>query len=414
MATIKLIVRKLGDKIRVNSKGYTTIFVQYGHSGQTTLFSTELRIAPIHLKFDGSDLDQRNPIKKTLPGFTTKNSNIQKIVILIDQIKDRLINQDIIPTIIEVKRIYEESFKSKVIIQHDFFDLFENFIKDSRTFRSKNTTKQYVTCFNHLKNFEKHDKHKITFEKIDLTFYDKLQAYLVKEVGLANTSIGTNIKDLKAFLNYIKKRGVTISADVSEFKILRERPVIIYLTQGEVQTLYSMELESDIHEKSRDLFILQAQTGLRFSDLSRLGIEHLQGNILKLKAHKTKKDIKIPLTPIASAILNKYNFKLPEIAEQKQNKNIKELCKLAKMDTKMEIPKYKGGSKTYEVFYKWQLITTHVAVKTFITHCGEKGISPKTVSEITGKTVKVILEHYYGTSDNVIVEEMEKAFGITK
>jgi|GEM_PF-5998791 len=352
MATIKLIVKKSYNQIRLNSKGQTTIFVQYGHGSQTVLFSTELRINPVHLRWNGNDLDQRDPIRKTLPGFTIKNSNIQKIVILIDQIKDRLINQDIIPTTSEVKRIYEEKFQpieSKV--QPGFFDLYNEFIDESRTFKAKNTTKQYTTCLKHLQNFEKHDKHKITFEKIDFAFYDKFQKYLVQEAGLANTSIGINVKILKSFLNHIKKRGITISADVSAFRILKEKPVIIYLTQDEVQKIYNLKLESNsVLEKSRDLFILQAQTGLRFSDLSRLGIEHLQGNILKLKAHKTKKDIKVPLTPIASVILNKYNFDLPIVHEQKQNNHIKDICKLAKIETKIEIPTYKGGGKTYEVF----------------------------------------------------------------
>jgi integrase len=247
-----------------------------------------------------------------------------------------------------------------------------------------------------------------------LTFYDQFQNYLIQEAGLANNSIGTQIKDLKAFLNYVKKRGVIVSADLSDFKVLREKPVIVYLSQKELQTLYTYDFSKNQSlEIARDLFVLQSQTGFRYSDLSRLGIQHLDGNMLRMKAHKTKKDVKVPLTPIAAAILKKYNFELPIYTEQKQNKHIKQACRLAGIKQKIEIPSYHGGTKTYETFEKWKLITTHIAVKTFITHCGELGISPKVVSEVTGKTVKVIIDHYYGTNDKVIEEEMQKAFGVS-
>jgi len=415
MATIKIIVRREKGQLKLNQRGQVLLFIQYVHDGKAVLFSTETKIEPEFLKFNGMDIDQRNPIKKTLPGFSTKNSNILKLVQKIDQIKDRLINQDKIPSSGEVKKLYEEKHTPQKPVINDFFTLFDQFISDCKATKARNTIKQYITCINHLKAYQTFSKRKITFDNINLPFYDHFQSYLIQEVGLANNSIGTQIKDLKAFLNYVKRRGVVISADLSEFKILREKPVIIYLSQKEVEILYSLDFKnSPSLEKSRDLFILQAQTGLRYSDLSRLGIEHLDGNMLRLKAHKTKKDIKVPLTPIASTILKKYNFELPVLSEPKQNKHIKQVCKAAGFKQKIEIPSYHGGSKTYRTFEKWELITTHIAVKTFITHCGELGISPKVVSEITGKTVKVIIEHYYGTNDKIIESEMEKAFGTVK
>jgi hypothetical protein len=44
----------------------------------------------------------------------------------------------------------------------------------------------------------------------------------------------------------------------------------------------------------------------------------------------------------------------------------------------------------------------------------EKGISAKVVSEIAGKTLKVILGCYNGTNDKVIETEMQKAFGVSE
>ena len=57
------------------------------------------------------------------------------------------------------------------------------------------------------------------------------------------------------------------------------------------------------------------------------------------------------------------------------------------------------------------MVSSHIAVKTFITHCGQKGISPKVVAEITGKSVQVILVYYYGIDEATIKREMERGFG---
>ena len=130
-----------------------------------------------------------------------------------------------------------------------------------------------------------------------------------------------------------------------------------------------------------------------------------------MTAYKNKKQTIVPLIPKARAILDKYNGVLPVIAEQNQNVYIKEACDLACINQPIEIVKYHGGKKTFSKVPKYSQISTHKAVSTFITHCGEKGISAKVVGEITGKTVKVILDHYYGISKETIISEMAKAFG---
>jgi integrase len=156
---------------------------------------------------------------------------------------------------------------------------------------------------------------------------------------------------------------------------------------------------------------LECQTSLRVSDRKRLSKEHIFGSAIKMTAYKNKKPVFIPLTPISREILEKYNYQLPHLSEVRSNEYIKAICLIAGIDYLVETVEYKGGNKIYTKTPKWQLITNHTAVKTFITHCGEKAISAKIVSEITGKTVKVIQDHYYGTSDKVIQLEMERAFG---
>jgi integrase len=242
---------------------------------------------------------------------------------------------------------------------------------------------------------------------------------------MANNTVGKMVKNLKAFLNsdFLRSKGIELSVNLSEWKVRKEKPLIIYLEQDELQKLVNFDLSKNKKlDKVRDLFVLQCSTGLRYSDLIRLAPAHLQGSTIKMKAHKNKKLITIPLTPVSFSILEKYDFDLQTnlhgmnrsrkpISEQKMNDYIKILAEEAGINDPIETVEYKGGQKTYKTVPKHSVLSTHKGVSTFITHCGEKGISAKLVSEITGKTVKVILDHYYGTSVKTIEKEMERAFG---
>ena len=119
----------------------------------------------------------------------------------------------------------------------------------------------------------------------------------------------------------------------------------------------------------------------------------------------------IPMTQEVKAISEKWEKKLPKLSDQVFNREVKKVAKKAGIDTPVEVARYSGGSKVFNSMPKWEKVSSHMCVKTFITHCGERGISAKTVSEITGKTVKVILQHYYGTNKDTIKSEMERAFG---
>jgi len=186
---------------------------------------------------------------------------------------------------------------------------------------------------------------------------------------------------------------------------------LFFLTEEELKQVYEFDLSKNKRlEQVRDIFVLGCTTGLRISDIKRLGHEHIQRGAIKMKDYKTGKNIFVPLRNESMEILSKYSFQLPRISDQKFNNYIKEVCKLAGICQMVEKIEYKTGKRIMKKVEKWELISSHVAVKTFITHCGQNGISPKVVSEITGKTVKIILDHYYGTDETTIMREMQRAF----
>jgi integrase len=436
-----------GGKPVINEAGQTIIYLKYGHDSKTSLFSTGIKINPKNWNDKKQLIDSTKTVKnivanadliKALEKEDNKsNAQLNLLKSKINSIVRDLQHNQVDPAIDLVKVEFEKSSNTSKEESKGFFDLFKNFIEETRITKAPNTIKQYTTCLNHLIAFQDFTKAKIKVQNIDLKFYDRFVGYLMNEKNLNNNSVGTAVKDLKVFLGYIKSRGIEVKTDLTQFKVLSEKKEILYHSQEELDILYNLEIPSneklkkkysvlwhklynkDIPTretliKAKDIHVLECQTSLRVSDRKRLGKEHIKDSIIRMPAHKNKKPVFIPLTPKAKAILEKYDYVVPIVSEQKVNECIKAICLIAGFEYMVETADYRGGKKIYTKIPKWQLVTNHVAVKTFITHCGEKGISAKVVSEITGKTVKVILDHYYGTNSKVIEMEMQRAFGVVE
>src|SRR5690606_16916247 len=122
----------------------------------------------------------------------------------------------------------------------------------------------------------------------------------------------------------------------------------------------------------------------------------------------TEKVIEIPIPPQVRKILEKYDYELPRISEQKYRQGIKRIYKNLFPDDMIQI---KDGNK-YKTVPVHEEISSHDAVRTFITLSAERGMSVNSIAKITGKTVKVLLENYLVESQKIAEQEMEKAWGI--
>ncbi len=423
MPSTKAIIRKN----KVNRKGECVVYIRYGHQQKSTDISTGLKVLLKHWNDEKEKVNSVSGIRKTKinEGLLRQNEKADLYAkTIIDKIKSELISiarsmiqDDVEPGVHLVKDVFLEKKKPKNKDQdlNKIGLLFKQFIDNSS--KSKRTIKNYGTASHHIMEFEKHTKKPLTVKMLDMAFYDDFVNFLYNDIkkpdntkGLAHNSVATTIKNLKVFLVYLEKRGYNFQHLIPYLKATYQDTPIYFLTEDELDLLYNYKFESSRLEKVRDLFVLNCYLGLRVSDLTRLTKDHITDGAIELKALKNQKDVFIPLTPVSIAILEKYNYEIPFISDQKMNEYIKEACEIAKIDQKVEEIKMVSGNKTYELVPKWQVITTHIAIKTFISLCSKKGISPKIVSEITGKTVRVILKHYYGIDKKTIKDQMLSAF----
>lgn len=119
---------------------------------------------------------------------------------------------------------------------------------------------------------------------------------------------------------------------------------------------------------------------------------------IKTRAYKTDEQINIPILPEAFDVLEKYNFKLPFIVEQKYNKAIKTFLKELKFDRIIES---ENTAPLHEV------CTSHIARKTFLSYLiNVKKLSAPEVKEITGTSADTIYKHYAGADVAEIAKKM--------
>jgi integrase len=423
MATVKALIRRT----KVNKQGECVVFLRYGHKQKTVDISTGIKVSARYWNDKKEIVNEAISITRTKANEALLKITKQNDLLCNTKIKEEkskvmsivryleIKGED--PEVHTVKASYrkDQSKVEKNLKEERLQELWNKFI--SLANKSENTKEKYRNALYHLESFECHKNEQIRIKHINLKFYDKFVHYLYNEfkkpddtVGLADNTVGTTIKNLKVVLNHLIKRGYPISNIVGELKAPKITNPIIFLTENEIEQLRSFEFESERLMKVRDVFVFNCYTGLRYSDLSRLEKCHIKENAIELRAYKNQKDIYVPLTPVALKILHKYDFNLPIVSEQKFNEYIKEACKCAGISENVELIVTRSGNKSYSMIPKYDVITSHIAIKTFISLCGKKGISPKIVSEITGKSVQIILKHYYGIDRNTIHDQMASAF----
>lgn len=305
------------------------------------------------------------------------------------------------------------------------YDFIDRYIQEHELTRVKGSLVVYKSLKKHLKNYQAKTRTKIRFDKIDYNFMQAFQNFLIrwKEVHektgsvktLNNITISKQLSTLKTFLGYAKRQGIKVNDGYKDFSIKKDKLEVIALTQNELDLLFNYNLCLNKRlDQVRDVFCFSCVTGFRFSDLQQLKREHIKEIEIRLTIKKTKEPAIVPLNGYSQKILEKYSelaTPIPMISNQKFNKYVKELCKLAGIDDAIEIIRYKGATKHSTIYRKHEIISAHTGRKTFATLSLEKGIPAETVMKITGHSDYKSFQRYVKVTEERKRNEMQKAWG---
>jgi hypothetical protein len=242
---------------------------------------------------------------------------------------------------------------------------------------------------------------KISYKDIDLKFHTEFINFFYAKNYSANT-IGKYIRILKMIMRHAREEGYHNNSQFErrEFKSPRIEVDNIYLSETDLMKLQQLDLSRTPHlDIARDVFLVGCHTAQRYSDFSRIRKEHIRSitddlKAIEIRQQKTGEKVMIPIKKDLWRILVKHDYNLPYITEQKLNKYIKEVGKLAELTESIIIQSHKGGIITEIVYPKYELIKTHTARRTGCTNMYLAGIPVIDIMKISGhKTEKEFMKY---------------------
>lgn len=386
----------------------TTLILKEPKSESETLIYLVLRFLNTRIKYStGQKIHPKfwNTAKqcaketRQFPSYSELNTLLKRYESAAQDVYRKLLNDGTEITADNLKNALDEIFKINLKPQKNltFLGFIENYIETCN--KKQGTTKTYKQALRILKAYQDNTKNQLTFESIDLDFYESFTKFLVQS-GYHENTIGSFIKNVKVFMNEALERGLTsnVSFKSRKFKSLNEETENIYLNKEEISRLYKLDLKKDkTLSDVRDLFIIGCYTGLRFSDLSKLTDKHIidKGTKLKIQTEKTGELVIIPLHKYVREILERNKGKFPNvISNQKTNDYLKKIGADAKIEEEVIIHYTKGGKRTSETFKKYDLITTHTARRSFATNAYLEDIPTISIMKITGhRTERAFLKY---------------------
>jgi len=359
---------------------------------------------------------------KKFPQYPEFNSRLKYLENTVFTVYRKFINDGEFPTPGEIKKeVLVKINKAKVEKlggdeQIGFFGFIEQLIEDTRSGKrltadgkqfSPYTIKGYVTTMNHLISFQESRNQRIDFDSIDMDFYNAWVRWFYKKKKTKNT-VGEHIKNLKVFMGEAVDKGLTknMTFRQKKFKILDETPDTIHLNDDELDKMHELDLKEKKNlEKARDLFLLDCYIGLRISDfkkLKKVNFVEIDGvKCMKIRTQKSGEQVIVPLRKNAIQLLEKYDFKLPDLFEdQTMNRMIKQIGKLAGINDSIQVTKTIGGKVVTETIEKHNLITNHTARRSFATNYYNATKDAYSIMKITGhRTERSFLKYIRNTKE---------------
>ncbi len=300
-----------------------------------------------------------------------------------------------------LKEIENKVHKNDVSQNVDIYFQIDDYIQSKTKKVCKDMPRIYRNMKDHLLEFEAYRCKPITFETLNLTFYEEFVDFLmyeyvqrrrkIKIVGLKVNTVGKTIKQFRTFLRNRIRKGIIPPLDMDGWKILEEEVDAVYLNWDEIKKIFQIDLSLYPHLVDyRDDFVLGCMTGLRFSDFSKLMKDDLRGDMLYKKQQKSDHWVVIPLRPEAKKILDdRFSNNTPSPTNAEFNRHIKKIAQLAGISENIKHSHKKGNKDIVEVKPKYTWITSHTCRRSFCTNEFLAGTPVELIMKISGhKSVK--------------------------
>lgn len=387
-------------KRELNSFGEALIQIRAYQNPKCRYFSTGIYVKPEHWD------DRNKKIKHTHPSHFIYNKRITELCQEIEAFEIKMINR---LGVFPLCRLHEYQRKQQFEEPISFTAFFESELRGSQM--KWGSLKMYHQTFNKLKAF----REVIYFEEINYTMVLDFDRFLFNQ-GLSVNTVKKHHHRLKTIVLRAVKCDL-VKVDDNPYKKFRPKsaePIRTFLSQEELTRIEQLEFsEKESHlARIRDIFLLSAWTGLRFSDVSRLRGKNIEetkdGLVINIKAEKTQKSIQIHLHFLfrdPSAAKSK-----PELLLEKYYDQVRPLGPEGD-----EIPLFRITNQYLNRGLK--IIARRASVTKNITaHVGRRTFATIMATKVKAPVLQKLLQHarpdmtniYIRLSNKVVIEELRK------
>ncbi len=399
----------LESKIKGDRDKPLPIFLYVRHQGHTLKVYTERKC-----NWHGWDVYKGRANTRKFKSATEVNDFLSDLETASSNLYNYNLRKGIITTKTDIVKLIAE-LSGHELKRINLTEFGKDFLTKSNL--AQNTRKSYQTTLNVLEEYSLKRRKLLDFKDVDMSFYDGFTSFMWKEKKFNDNTVGKNIKNVKALMNQAFERDLhsNLSHRKRGFKVFKNDSDSVYLTEVELDLILKLDLSEIAHlSKARDIFYVACWTGLRYSDLVRVSKDKFiveDGiSLFKIETQKTNEIVKIPIKPEILPVLQKYDFNLPSISNQKLNVYVKELAEKAKIDQEIEISNLKGGEKHRKKYPKYKLITSHTARRSFATNLFNQGVRIQNIMAITGHRTEKAFLTYLKLSHIQKVKELDRHF----
>lgn len=393
----------LSIRFRVTFRGKRPLDVPTGmHADISTWNAKKGRVAPGNGQNDG--------INRTLDEW---ENTFNEIIARYELIERRT------PDVGEFRDLFNEMVGRKSTIMKsldddnpDLFRAFDRFVSEQGTQNqwTDGTFEKFHAVREHLHRFDP----LLNWEILNERTMQRYVKFLLNG-GMVNTTLSKHLAFVRWFLRWANHHGFYHGRLHETFKprlqgTNGECSEIIYLTRDELQTIehFTFPPSQPGLERVRDVFVFCCYSGLRYSDVAKLRRSDIRDDLFVTTTKKTRETLHIELNNHSRAILDKYadehfpgDLALPVISNTKMNAALKRIGIECGIDAPTQKVYFQGTKRIEQEMPKWQLLTTHVARRTFVVMALQLGVPAEVIMKWTGHADFKAMKPYIAIVDEL-------------
>lgn len=328
------------------------------------------------------------------------------------------------PVLTDLRAKFNYAFKQTTEQRSsEFFLLFDEFIQEQSGVKGwrKDMVDVYTRLRNKLQNFNPN----LTFLTLNTKNLEAIKVHLSK--SMYNDALKKNLAYLRSYVKWAKEKHYTVCEEFDTYKpkLHTAHISVKYLSLDELDCIYNLKLEEgSALDQTRDFFIFQCYTALRYSDLKQLRPDNITKAendtfILRLLTEKDDDAVSYRLARRAVDIYKKYSTHIydngrlfPVLSNQKYNEHLKELGKFAGLTGEWIDYEYRLQEKI-EVHTPKCDLSTHTARRTFIVTALNEGVSTDLIMQITSHCdYNAMLPYIKATlkGTNSVIDAIDKTY----